>query len=215
MVGFVFVARRPGLGRAFVLAAVLLISPVKARYALCHLAVLGFVLLLDRAARRSPGGVLEAAVVSGDRSVRLAGVVLAAATWVRPEYVVLLVLWAAYCPWLKASPRAVVRAVAPGIVVAGAPYAAIALAGGLSDLTRSFGYLLRYKEYRGLPIDWAFPVRAAADVLSWEARDGAPCCSCPTGLPPVWRSSGGLGVCFRACDCSDPIRPGRPACSRQ
>ena len=147
------------------------------RYAVCWCALIGCLLLLERALSPARGNGLAGALEAHPRLVFAAGAVLGLAPWFRPEYMSLTACWAIaivvtlrrsrHALWLAATPAAV------GVL----PFLLIAALGGLHGMVAYAGYAIHgFPVYRRLPFDRAFPKRWLVGMLA-----GAPAAD-DTGL---------------------------------
>ena len=159
---YVFVTRQSGWRYGLAVAVLTLASSVP-RHAVCWAAIFGGLLVAQRAIESAPGRSFGAAAAARPRTFLAAGSLIGLAAWFRLEYGVAAVAWAVFILWTASDVprrRRWLLAVTP-VVVALLPYAAIALLGGLTELSRWVGYaLFGFRKYRGQAIDlspfWRF-----------------------------------------------------------
>jgi hypothetical protein len=147
--------RRRGWRWGLVLAVLTLPSSVP-RYAMCWLAILGGLLLAERAMDSARERSFAAGIAASPGLFLAAGSVMATAAWVRAEYAVAAVLWALLVLIAgRGVPlgRRLGIALVP-VVLAALPYVAIVVSGGADELGRWAMYGIRdFRRYRGQPID--------------------------------------------------------------
>src|SRR5436190_907713 len=152
---YVFVTRQSGWRYGLAVAVLTLASSVP-RHAVCWAAIFGGLLVAQRAIESAPGRSFGAAAAARPRTFLAAGSLIGLAAWFRLEYGVAAVAWAVFILWTASDVprrRRWLLAVTP-VVVALLPYAAIALLGGLTELSRWVGYaLFGFRKYRGQAID--------------------------------------------------------------
>jgi hypothetical protein len=159
---YVLVTRRSGWPWGLAVAVLTLASSVP-RHALCWAAIFGGLVVAQRAIERAPGRSFGSAAAARPRTFLVAGSLIGLAAWFRLEYGVAAVVWAIFILWTASDVprrRRMLLAGAP-VVLALLPYAAVALLGGLTDLSRWVDYaLFGFRKYRGQPIDlspfWRF-----------------------------------------------------------
>jgi hypothetical protein len=155
----VFCWRRCGPALGIVVGLVTLSSHTS-RYSIGWLALFGFLLLVDRSARKTADGSLQSTATEAPRALLAAGAVLSIAGWARIEYAALAVVWAIVLAVVLTG-RQRWRLSAATLGLALLPTALIVVTGGTRHLWWLIDYLLSgppegFDARRGQPIVWHF-----------------------------------------------------------
>ncbi|MEA2422118.1 MAG: hypothetical protein QOF55_1217, partial [Thermoleophilaceae bacterium] len=126
-VAYVFMTRRSGWRYGLLLAILTLPASVP-RYSMCWLAILGGLLIAQKAIDATPERSFAAGIAARPGAFLAAGSVMATGAWVRGEYALVTILWGllALIAGRSLPRRRRVAIAAVPVALAVAPYAAIA-----------------------------------------------------------------------------------------
>jgi hypothetical protein len=159
----VFVARRAGLLVA-ALVGVAALPALVPRYSMGWVALLGAVLVLERAPSLREGR---------PRTLLAVSLVLSLAAWARVEYALFGAIWAVLL--VAALPRRDgLRQAAAALALAALPTVLILVGGHVRDFIAYLDYSASdFRFYRGLPPDWSFPLDWIVDVVTLRTGTAA------------------------------------------